>query len=306
MKVIAPYSIGATLINEFPASPEATWGAGSLYALGTRVQVGGTTNRVYESLISNNVNKPPATTPAAWFDLGPTNPYALLDSDYGNESKGTGEITVQFEADKNIDALGLMSMNATSVRVIITHDGIGQYDQLFIINGALELQPKFYNNFLDDDSSGKRIDFVIQDLPINPLTDVPCHVMLIFTGDNVAIGAVLTGKATTFGFVVLGSKVGIRDFSKKEVDDFGNYKIVKRRFSKFISASCVVEKADVDRMQNFFAQFRTTPMIWILDSDYQALLVYGYYREFEIEIAYPTQSICTLELEGLTGAASST
>ena len=48
------------------------------------------------------------------------------------------------------------------------------------------------------------------------------------------------------------------------------------------------------------AALRATPVLWIGSESFESLTVYGFYKEFSIDIAYPTVSYCSLTIEGLT------
>jgi hypothetical protein len=40
--------------------------------------------------------------------------------------------------------------------------------------------------------------------------------------------------------------------------------------------------------------------LWIGTEEYESTIVYGFYKNFDILIAYPEHSECSLEIEGLT------
>ena len=48
------------------------------------------------------------------------------------------------------------------------------------------------------------------------------------------------------------------------------------------------------------AALRATPVLWIGSESFESLTVYGFYKEFSIDLAYPTVSYCSLTIEGLT------
>ena len=54
-------------------------------------------------------------------------------------------------------------------------------------------------------------------------------------------------------------------------------------------------------VRKLLEDLRATPAVWLGtdSSDYDSLNVYGYYRDFNIEITYPSYSLCRLEIEGL-------
>jgi hypothetical protein len=56
----------------------------------------------------------------------------------------------------------------------------------------------------------------------------------------------------------------------------------------------------VDKVRRLLESFDAVPTVWQGTADYSALSVYGIFRNFTIAFSYPTQSVCSLELEGLT------
>ena len=48
------------------------------------------------------------------------------------------------------------------------------------------------------------------------------------------------------------------------------------------------------------AAYRAEPMLWIGSEQYASTWVYGFYRDFSVEITFPNQSYLNLGLEGLT------
>lgn len=116
------------------------------------------------------------------------------------------------------------------------------------------------------------------------------------------IGLIAWGQAETMGCTRYGVRSGIRDYSRKEADDFGQVVFVRRAFSKTVSASVEVEKADINRVSDRLYDLRATPLVWIFseESDYATpLAVFGFYRDFYSTIETPTLAVYSVEVEGL-------
>ena len=61
----------------------------------------------------------------------------------------------------------------------------------------------------------------------------------------------------------------------------------------------MIDKARLDAVESALSAYRATPLVWIgNDNLYTALIVYGFYRDFDINISYPAQSDCSLSIEG--------
>ncbi len=55
-------------------------------------------------------------------------------------------------------------------------------------------------------------------------------------------------------------------------------------------------------MYRKLADLRATPCVWVGSDkpELDPLVVFGFYKDFQVEVAYHTVSFCTLEIEGLT------
>ena len=99
--------------------------------------------------------------------------------------------------------------------------------------------------------------------------------------------------------VAMGASMGIQDYSRKEVDDFGNYEIVERAFAKRADWDVLIPRARTDLFINTLASLRARPALYIGGTKEDATSVYGFPRDFGIVIEYPLHTQCSVELEGL-------
>ena len=103
------------------------------------------------------------------------------------------------------------------------------------------------------------------------------------------------------GRTVYGTTVGIEDYSRKERDAFGNAIIIERAFAQKADYEVEITTQDTRRVQRFLSNYRATPVVWIGNQDTSyGLIVYGFYTQFSINLATPSISYTTLEVEGLT------
>jgi hypothetical protein len=68
-----------------------------------------------------------------------------------------------------------------------------------------------------------------------------------------------------------------------------------------MSGQFLVDNVDMNGVQRILADIRAVPSVFIgsEETTYAPLVVYGFYRDFSIDIAYPTKSWCRVEVEGL-------
>lgn len=139
---------------------------------------------------------------------------------------------------------------------------------------------------------------IFQNIPIYTRT----RITVCVAGDVVRCGIVFAGTSTDIGTTQYGASAGIIDYSKKETDEFGTTTFIKRAFSKRMNVNLILPSNNLYLVQKTLSDIRATPCIWIgSDSDiYKPLTMYGYYKDFSLEIPYPEYSYCSLQVEGLT------
>jgi hypothetical protein len=133
-----------------------------------------------------------------------------------------------------------------------------------------------------------------------PLSGTTTRVQISSTSGEVSCGTMVLGKLRSLGSgPEYGARGGIIDYSRKEVDQFGNTTLVERAFAKRWNFTMLVPAGDVDGVFNILSSLRATPVAWIGDESYASTLIFGWARDWNEEIAYPNHSLLSLEVEGL-------
>ena len=91
-----------------------------------------------------------------------------------------------------------------------------------------------------------------------------------------------------------GTRIGLRSFSRKEIDEFGNVSVVKRRNSKYAEYDVSIDNYHLADVQDFFSEIDSVPCVFIGNPEMDELIVYGFYNDFQATISYPKVSKCTL------------
>jgi len=161
---------------------------------------------------------------------------------------------------------------------------------------SVKLAPTEYSETVTTGAS--KTDVVKLDLPqrANGIITVTVN----DTAGAAAVGEIVAGIKTTLGTLLYAPTVGITDYSTKEVDANGHYSIVARTFSKKMTAALFLLNAAVDEVVRLLSLYRSTPLVWVGDENYNALIVYGYYKDFQVVFSRPASCDCSLEVEGLT------
>lgn len=299
MRIVQPIAINdaALLSTNVAEVLYPNWDAGYVYSLGARVHiVGPDLHEVYESLTDGNVGNAPSTSPDKWIYVSATNPWLMFDQSVTSQTVYPDEIQVSIQTTGRVPCLALLNVSASAVHVTMTDavDGV-VFDQTYSLVSDSGIDD-WYDYFFEPIE--RLQDLVVLDMPLyaSPIIDVT----LSAAGEDVKCGALVLGPQTNVGDTQYGPTVGIQDFSRKERDDFGNYSIVERAFSKRGSFAVVVDAVRVDTLQQFLATLRATPTLYLGTDIYASTAIYGFYIDSQIQIAYPTESILDIEIEGLT------
>lgn len=272
LQLIQPITVTDAVLasSTVPENDAVEWSSMATYALGARV-MRATTHRLYENLKAGNVGNDPAGVSGQWLDVGPTNRWAMFDEALGTSTASVNSIQVVLNADA-ANAVALLDVVATSVRVRATG-----YDRT-------------------TDAGAGAITFL--DLPANAGT---VTVTIAGTGP-VSVGTLLIGRVTTLGLTEASPTAGITDFSRKDVDQFGEVTIVERAWAKRMTARALIRTDAVDMVANRITAVRAQPSLWIGQTGLDSLTVYGFFKDFSIELG-DTVSKLSLSIEGLSQAA---
>lgn len=293
--IVRPITISdAILTSTSVADTVAAYNAGTTYALGQQVR-SDATHRVYESLANSNLGNA-LTDVTKWLDIGPTNPWAMFDSLNSTQTTAADEIEVVFEPGSRVDVIGLLNTNATSARVIAEDSIDGTvFDQTFSLvsdSGIVD----WYTYFTEPIEV--ETDLVVTGLPAL-YSGLTFTVTLLYAGATVACGALVAGLAKVAGVSLAGASTGILDFSRKSTDDFGNVSITERGYANKGNFRIVAENSNIVSVQRLLSEFRAAPALYVGSENFANTFIYGFFRDFSIAIEQPTQSIISIELEGL-------
>lgn len=271
---------------------------------GSAVNTSGTQSGVHTYVASNNYNQP-VTNTTYWLLVGNTNKWRAFDTSITSQSTNTSVIENIFKTSGRVDSIALLNISGASVNIkqIDAIDGI-VYDKTYSLiatSGITDWYAYFFEPIV------RTVDFAVTDLL--PYANSTIVVTVYDTGNTVAIGGLVLGLVKDISYlnssnvpvgIELGMKLGIQDYSVKTQDTFGNYTILQRAFRKNATMTVFVDAADVDTVSNILAGYRATPTVYVGSSAYGSSIIYGFYKDFSIDVTYHLKSICTITLEGLT------
>lgn len=279
MKVVQPVVVtdGSLISSSVPENDYPAWNAGTTYALGANVIH---SHRKYESAANGNTGNDPALSPANWIDTGPTNRWAMFDQAVGSATGATGSLSVTLAPGVAIDAIGFLDIIGASVQVQVIVSAAIVYDQTR--------------------SVGTQGYLVFDAIPPDPSAQIIVTLDGTTGTDSVEVGTLTIGAMLDLGLTEASPSIGINDFSRRSTDDFGVTTVVERGWAKIMSVRTKLDTDDVDVVQVKVAALRATPALWLGEDGYDSMAIFGFYKDFSIDLALPSISYCTLRIEGLT------
>jgi hypothetical protein len=296
MDIVRSFTIDDTSLvssNIGDTDDYALYNPATTYALDDIVV--GTDHHEYRSLAGSNTGH--ALSDAAWWlDLGMNRKWRMFDLSNSSQSSNADTIDVSVQVTGRANAVSLLNIACDTAQIIVTTATDGEiYNETFNLTSDSGVN-NWYDYFFEP--IVRKGDLVVTDLPLNG--DPQIQVIATATGSTVRIGTLVIGQSLYFGAVIYGAQVGIQDFSRKVADEFGNWTIVERGFAKRADYKVWMDNAKIDATAAFLASIRAVPCVFKGDGDYAALYIFGFYKDWNIEIPGPNKSYCSLSIEGLT------
>src|SRR5690554_6111716 len=289
LRAAGSYDIVEIATNSLLEQTNPTVTAGDIYTYG---------DRNYEAL-EDNSDRPDLGAQLevpTWLNLGAINPLRMFDAKLDSRTTAPSPLTITVTPGVITNGLALFNVSAASVQVVMDDptDGV-VYD-----SGAIQmLDNSAVNNWWDFFFAPylEKADLALIDLLFYP--DATLTITLSSDGGEVALGELVLGRVQNIGEAQYGTSVGIIDASTKERDVFGNFEIIERKFSKRAEFDVSVPTSSASGMQRILAQYRATPVVWVGNMGLEATIVYGFYRDFQINFSHYSLSDATITVEGL-------
>ncbi len=216
------------------------YSATATYIIGDYVKIGAL-KRVYQSKIDNNTDYPYGSP--NWVDMGALNSYRMFDERIYTETTHTGgDLVVELDTSRATTLAILSVRGANTIRVVYTDTLQASvlsdvtYDMRDY--GVLSMYDYAYKPFYDKSQL------------IVPLEFVPSSTVRITfhnaNGDEIGVGAVVTGIEEYLGITLVDTSVGYKDYSVINTDEWGNTTLVRRGTASVIDAKMLVDTNYVD------------------------------------------------------------
>jgi hypothetical protein len=296
MRVIKPTVLTSAMLisSTVPETDHAAYAAGTTYALGARV-IRTSTHRIYESLQDANTGHTPETEKTWWSDVGPTNRWAMFDTEINTQTVGAdGVLTVVIQPGP-INSLALIGMDATGLTITMV-DGVGAtvYSRTVDLDNTQIVD--FYTYCFEPRDFLREV--VLTDIPVYGAGQIT---ITLTSGSTPRLGALIFGSAIEIGDTKYGAQLGIVDYSKIETDEFGTTTFIRRNNAKRINVPILLSNSRLRYVSKKLQELTATPCVWIGSAEYifSPLITFGFFEDFSVTISYPNHSECNLEIRSM-------
>lgn len=294
MLLIRPTKITPTMVTVSNAgAADAEWMASTSYALGNRVFLSAT-GKTYECVQEPALDKNPATEALYWLVTAPSNRWSMYDSETSTVTVTPGNLTTTLTIPGRVNAVAFFGVIGSKIVVTqLSADGalLAQFSKV------LQTQPAdWYEYFF---AVAEQIPDVVF---IGLVPSSGSRLEIEITGPA-ACAAVVAGNTFDLGDAQWGATTSIIDYSRKTTTADGVQSFEPGRFSRRMSVRLEQPRERYPAVQRALEAVRATPCVWLGvpgSETYSPMTIYGYYKDFSLEVAYPTKHLCSLEIESLT------
>lgn len=295
--VVLPSDI---ISSNVPENEHPIYSASTTYNLGdTVLYIAGDNHWVVESKTNSNINNVPTgdnATDQDWILVSVTNRMKAFDNKIRVSTVNPESIEYEIRTTALVNAVQFLGVSAESITVCLIDDTEGEiFNQTYQMQSFEGIVDYWEWFFLSTNQADK-----LTVLDMGSYFGAVLKIIINAPGGTAAVGAIVPGTSEMLGFTQFGMSLGIRDYSRDQPNEFGDFDIVERGYSNIADLQIEIEKENVDYVHALFASYRAKPRVYIGSEDYGASVIYGFYRDFRIVVSYPTYSICTLNLLGLS------
>jgi len=303
MKIIRPVTIDDTIFqsSDVPEADQAEWVSGTTYHVGDLVMVTTTANgaatathKIYSSVHSNAGNDPTVDDGTSWTEVSSTNRWKMFDAVVQDQTVKATSINTVLQSPSVVNSLALLNVEGTTVVITMTDSVEGVvYNETFNLTSYSGIQD-WYAYFFEP--IVRKNQLALTDLP--PYANASISVT-VNAGADAKVGALVIGQFANLGLSQHGASLSIIDYSTKNTDSQGRITITDGPYADKMEVDVVLDTSQIGQANTTLSSLRTTPAVWIAEDNNDDLVIYGYYREFDIILSNPTISRLSLEIEGL-------
>lgn len=308
MEYIIPVLINdASLLSSNVAIPDATESGLTVWAVGQTITTG--QERFYsvadkhwivralQNHTTSALNAPTGQDDDTfWVLVRQANRWRMFDQSSTSQTENANTIEVSLAISGAVDGLyfGNLDANEVNVEVLDVNDNV-IYDKTFsLVNNSLIYD--WYTYMFAPFVQSK--DLYVNDIPIYYSTTI--NITITKTGSTAKCGVFVAGQRKYIGFTEYGKlKWGIRSYSVKDVNDFGDTILTKRKSKRIATVNAMVVSGNEDGIVTELREEDGKALVFIVADSFKTTYIYGFYRDFYASALYPSHSEFNFEIEEL-------
>ena len=314
MRYVIPQTITLTSTTVSTTGDYTAYNASTTYNTGDKCSVVAD-KKNYICTANATVGKTPSLNPTIWISE-PMNAYAMLDLTSAKKTVASGNMTFKFNS-INIDAIHLFGVTATSVTVSVKD----LTTNTVIFNETTNMETADIDNFADylfseqelTDLLSARLTTIEMQNVINAMSNTQIltamtatppiyynvEVTVTLVGTTTALGYIIVGRQRELGVTLYGGTTGIKSYTTKERDDWGNMNLVAGNTYDTMDLPVSIDSAKVSVVKERLKKIDSVPCVFIGDeNDNFPLTIFGTYFDLEMPIT-PTKSQYNLRIESI-------
>lgn len=308
MKVIKPVAVTDTnLLSHSVAETESglsVWSGATTYSAGQRCFMTTGVHKIFESVAAGNLNHNPSSTTGYWIEISATNRWKMFDQAVGSATYSTTNIVTKFAlTDRDyVDSVAILDIvggTEVVIEVLSAADAVLWTASYSLLYWEEDVVPDWYWYFYA--LSDPKTSLVVTDIP--NYYNSRLQVTVKTATASLYVGTVVFGTAVSIGGSQWGITLGIVDYSKKDTDVFGVTKVLQRVYAKTMSCDCQIDNSEIETIYRRLANLRATAVVWLGgdgDQRFDYMTLYGFFKNFTINIPGPLKSHVSIEIESLT------
>lgn len=271
---------------------------GRSYDEGDKVVLG---DVIYESLTTSNTSRPDIganAVPQSWLPISLVNELRFIDNKSNSASTSGDGFFLRILPTEPFDSIGLINLDTEffSIRVLDSSDNV-VYDTgtTSTVNATDGIVDWFL--YFNEPYGKERSIFVYNDIPNIPGSTIE------FEAENSdgasSLGELVVGNNYYIGYTIYGTSISIDDYSIKGTDEFGNSTIVERPYKDVVDYDVDIPSERVLKTKQILTEYRAKPALWVGDKDFEEIIVYGFYNDFDIILSNYALARASISVESL-------
>ena len=279
-----------------PDTGETAWVGTTNYAV-DHIVYRPALHRRYRRRVAGVTATPPESDTENWAYIGGTNRWAMFD-DTSAATVATTAPLVATIAPGVCNSIAILGLQGRTLQITVTNGEGGPTVYTRTINLDTSRVLNWYQYFFEPFTTRQVV--VLHDLP--PYPNARITISLDGPGD-VSMAHCIVGTVYDLGVSLAGANVGIRDYSRKTTDEATQIvTLERRRYAKTMRLRLLIDNTAVNTVHQRLEGLRATPCVWIgsQNAALEPLVVYGFMKDFNLDLQHAASSYYSLEIEGMT------